>query len=151
MHLYRINNEVYPDTNFEFTLTVTNLHLAPINHDHEIDDITGLADVLEIKSDIDHTHTLVRSLYVNDACDEEQSIFFFIETTDNSVTPATITVDGNIITFEYISPIRGIVDGAVNCNPQCDSDSIKFFTGSIDTIAVEKNIGMILFEEKENA
>ena len=65
MYLYRINNTIYPDKYFNFTLTVANLQLAPLIHSHVISDVIGLQEILDDKAIVAYKRKLKQNVLVH--------------------------------------------------------------------------------------
>ena len=145
MKLYRINDTVYPDVNFAFTLTATGLGLAPIVHTHSISQITGLSDAIATKSDSDHEHACVSTLYVTTMGEGAHS-----KTLNIQGNNGTLLCDNNDITLSYTSQQTGIVDSFRNSNSNDEHDVIKIgLDASID--GQLENIGMLAMKENTYA
>lgn len=148
MYLYKINNSIYPNKYFGFVLTVDNLDLAPAVHSHSIDDVEYLTDAINEKADKDHEHNFVDSLFTDIPNEEAESINVSIVTNviDQNDTEGVIEVSNNTIGIKYISPKRGVVDGAVNKNGLDDKKIIRFFTGDIN-VNINDDVCMITMKE----
>ena len=150
MYLYKINNEIYPNKYFNFSLSASNLNLAQYIHKHNISDIINLQNNIEEKADINHQHSYVNSLYTITANLNSELINITINTdilnqNDNKAILELNT--NNTISIKYISPRRGYIDGAVNKNTLNDQNIIKFYTGEVDT---NINDDVCIIEIKEN-
>lgn len=148
MYLYRINNTIYPDKYFNFNLTVINLHLAPVMHSHLIDDISNLQSIIDNKSNINHQHEYVDSLFTVIPNDEAEVIQLTISTDvlNQSDTEGSIDILNNTIGINYLSPNRGIIDGAVNKDTNSDKQIIRFYSGNFD-LNVNDDVCMLMLEE----
>jgi hypothetical protein len=60
-----IINGVNPDASGTFNLDLTDLVVAPKQHQHNVEDIFGLQDTLDSKANAIHSHNYVTSVNVN--------------------------------------------------------------------------------------
>ena len=152
MKLYTINNSIYPDVDFNFSLTVVNLELAPLNHTHSISDVIGLEDALALKSDIGHSHEGVQMIYVGTPSTHYKTISMSIGLTDTNHPSAEpiIRVSDSMISLDYSSLQTGIIDGINNTNTS-ENDSIVRINSDDSKTLDSPYESVIIFEENQDA
>lgn len=119
--LYTING-FYPNKNFAFTLTPTELGLAEINHEHSLGSIMGLIQALASLSNTNHGHTAVPNIKISNI------------TLTGSVAlvgsgTLTVTAANGVVTIGTTPVQTSVVGGLVNANPNRRHGALRFFVG----------------------
>lgn len=148
MYLYKINNIIYPNKYFNFNLSANILNLAATIHTHSINDISNLQNELNQKSNINHQHSYLNSLFTIVSNPEAESINITINTnvSNQNDVQGILELNNNTISINYTSPTRGIIDGSVNKNILNDQNIIKFYTGK-PSISINDDVCIIEIEE----
>ena len=148
MYLYKINNTIYPNKYFNFNLSANILNLAESVHTHNINNILNLQNEISGKIDTNHQHTYLNSLFTITSSLEAESINITINTNvfESNDPKAILELNNNTISINYISPMRGIIDGSVNKNTLSDQNIIKFYTGET-SMNINDDICIIEIEE----
>lgn len=142
MILYTINGK-YPDQSFAFTLSASDLNLAPAVHSHGISDILLLNDTLSGKADTDHSHVCVTTLYKDTPGEAATTVPLSISATGTS-QPA-ITLSGQTVFINYVSLETGNALGIVEQNPLADYVIVQVYGGTLATTN-ETEAGFLVME-----
>lgn len=118
---YTINGKI-ADDNGNFTITSEDINSAAIVHNHSINDINGMQDVINSKSPKDHTHNMVYSVEVGDKLLKSSVV---IEGGENII----IKNDGNVISMTGEPFAEDVAESIPNANTQ-QTKNLKMFTGT---------------------
>jgi len=135
--LYTING-VYPDTNFEFTLTAEALGIAPAEHPHTIGEVHRLSAAVASKAGSEHTHVALPAFIVGESRVTGDVVL-------SPGTGASISNTGNEVTLASAPAKTGVVTGFRNANPARRHSLLRFFIG--DKRAVTGDAEYLTFKE----
>lgn len=134
MLLYKINGTLYPDKNFNFTISAELLGLSPEIHTHAYTDIASIVSTMNGKAAVDHTHNYVTSIYVAEVGTPSlRTISLAIATT--SGTPGSLSISDDAVVISYTSAPSDIVVGLLNSNLSEGIASITFSSVDVYTAA----------------
>lgn len=136
--LYTVNG-LAPDADGNFDFTLTNIGAAPTVHQHVVNDITDFSTTMANYSNVDHTHTMVKSLKVGTS-----TLSGDLTLTGGSNVEVS-NLDNTVVlnTIPYTSDAAQSVYNAADLTQQ-----IKFFTGTqaeFDVMTKEANIKYICY------
>lgn len=144
MFLYTING-LYPDKNFNFTLTTENMGLSPVEHEHVEDNVISLVNTLNGKADIDHSHNYVVGL-CGDEVNAPTAFTITVSTAIGATNQATIALTNNTLTINYVSPSTGNVYGFKESNPNNGKVIVQFYSGNDAVVTDDASINLTLQE-----
>ena len=118
MTLYTING-VYPDKNFNFTVTASDLGLVPESHEHAMTEVTGLTAALASKAPEVHSHTCVTHLSTGSEADND-TIYLTSSPAAGHDAVCNISISNQNIVLDYSSPEMGVSGTFLNSNETSD-------------------------------
>ena len=130
--LYTINN-VYPNKDFAFSLSASDLGMAETEHLHVINDVPKLLKALNDKSTIVHTHSALPSLLIG-----ESRMNGDLELTGEGAI--SVTLSGNKVIINTSPTSTGIIAAFKNVNPQRRHSMLKFYIGSEVSVTDDSEI-----------
>lgn len=146
--LYTINGN-YPSTDWAFTLTPENMGMAPIQHQHPLEDLNEIQPELDVKANVSHTHEMVSQLYVDETIPDSHNVVITSTVSDQPMT-GVLTIQEKTVKVRYDSAQTGNTQWVNNSNTKSERTLVGL-TDSNDYISNNYTIETLTFRGNINA